>query len=105
MLTLRDSATWAGGELAFDDDELFDRLTANPRASLPVIDGAAEGVGHVGGIVAHGSLVVTLDVQTEQAFGQERLVRIDDLAAHEFITDGDDFCRGGVQTECPAFCS
>ena len=39
---LASSAEWQGGGLAFGEDELVARLVANPRRSLPVIDGAAQ---------------------------------------------------------------
>src|SRR5206468_1880025 len=43
------------------------------------------------GHVAHRRVVVRLDVEREQSVGQERLVRIDDLAAQELVADREHF--------------
>src|SRR5207244_11519058 len=48
---------------------------------------AAEGDDNSVGHVAHRGVVVLLDVEREQPVGQERLVRVDDLAAQELVAD------------------
>ena len=46
-----------------------------------------EGIGHVHRVVVHRTVEARVHIDVEQPLGEERLVRVDDLAAQQFIAD------------------